>query len=86
MGVEFKNEMGERSEDGQKGALKELIVRDLRSKALLAHAVEKKSLGEKGYIVDAIVADVLWTGYSKVSSSLIMNPLCFRYLPRQGSG
>ena len=50
----------------RKGALRVLIVRDLISKALFAYAVEKKGLDEKGYIVDAIVADVLWTGYSKV--------------------
>ena len=43
-----------------------LIVRNLRSKAFFAHAVEKKGLDEKGYIVDAFVADMLWTGYSKV--------------------
>ena len=43
-GVKLKNEKGELSEDEQKGALKVLSVRDLRSKALFAHAVEKKSL------------------------------------------
>ena len=43
-----------------------LIVRDLRPNAFFAHAVEKKGLDDKGYIVDAIVADVVWTGCSKV--------------------
>ena len=33
---------------------------------MFAHAVENKGLDEKGYIVDAIVADALWNGYSNV--------------------
>ena len=43
-----------------------LIVRSLRSKARYEHALEKKGLDEKGYIVDAIVAGVFLTGYSSV--------------------
>ena len=54
------------SEEEQKGASKALIVRDLRSKAPIAHAVEKMGLDEKGYTVDAVVADMCWTGCLKV--------------------
>ena len=55
-GVKFKNETGELGEDEQKGALKVLIVRDLRSKSLLAHAVEKKGLAlNVGYGVESLL-------------------------------
>ena len=84
-GVKFKNGVGELSEVEQKGALKVLIVRDLRSKAVFAHAVENEGLDAKGYIVDAIVANVLWTGYSKVLLNSDSETLCFRYLPGPGN-
>ena len=40
------------------GAVKILVVRDSRSKAVFAHVVPHKGLDEKGFAVDALVSDV----------------------------
>ena len=47
-------------------ALKLLVVKDTKSKAVFAHAVLRKGIDEKRFSVDMVVADVLWLGYSKV--------------------
>ena len=47
-------------------ALKLLIVKDTKSKAVFAHTVPRKGVDEKRFSVDMVVADVLWLGYSKV--------------------
>ena len=44
-----------------------LVVRDNRSKAVFAHVVPAKGIDEKGFSVDALVSDVKWLGYSKVT-------------------
>ena len=49
------------------GAVKILVVRDSRSKAVFAHVVPHKGLDEKGFAVDALVSDVKWLGYVKVT-------------------
>ena len=49
------------------GAIKILAIRDGRSKALFAHVVPVKGIDEKGFAVDALVDDVKWLGYSKVT-------------------
>ena len=49
------------------GAAKVLVVRDSRSKAVFAHVVPTKGIDEKGFSVDALVSDVKWLGYSKVT-------------------
>ena len=46
--------------------LKVLVVYDGASKCLFGHAVPRKGPDEDGYIVDQIVADILWLGYAKV--------------------
>ena len=46
--------------------LKVLVVRDMRSKSLFAHAVVAKGVDEKGFIVDSIVKDIAWMGDSRV--------------------
>ena len=43
-----------------------LVVRDLKSKAVFAHAVVAKAVDEKGLIIDTIVKDIVWIGYSRV--------------------
>ena len=65
-GVKLADEMGEIAGDELEGCQKVLVVRDLKSKSLFAHCVERKGPDDAGYIVDAIVADVLWTGHSRV--------------------
>ena len=48
------------------GALKLLIARDDKSKAVFAHSIPSKGLDEKGFSVDSLVSDVKWLGYSKL--------------------
>ena len=49
------------------GAVKMLVVRDSRSKAVFAHVVPQKGLNEKGYAVNALVEDVKWLGYTSLT-------------------
>ena len=46
--------------------LKILVVRDMRSKSIFAHAVPCKGSDENGYSVRCLVDDIKWLGYSKV--------------------
>ena len=55
--------------------LKVLVVRDMRSKAIFAHAVTAKGADVDGFAVQCVVEDVLWLGYSRVILKGIMNPL-----------
>ena len=48
-------------------AIKVLVVRDDKSKAVFGHVVPQKGIDEKGFAVDALVSDVKWLGYSKVT-------------------
>ena len=57
----------EEFESAGEGAVKILVIRDSRSKAVFAHVVPVKGVDEKGFAVDALVADVKWLGYSKVT-------------------
>ena len=43
-----------------------LVVRDMRSKALFAHAVTAKGADADGFAVQCVVEDVLWLGYPRV--------------------
>ena len=49
------------------GAAKILVVRDSRSKAVFAHIVPAKGADDRGFAVDALVSDVKWLGYVKVT-------------------
>ena len=49
------------------GAAKVLVIRDSKSKSLFAHVVPSKGVDEKGFAVDALVDDVRWLGYSRVT-------------------
>ena len=53
-------------DDKADGVLKVLVVRCYKSKSLFAHAVPAKGVDEAGYVVDCVVQDILWLGYSKV--------------------
>ena len=44
-----------------------MVVRDSRSKAVFAHVVPSTGVDEKGFAVDALVEDVGWIGYSRVT-------------------
>ena len=47
-------------------ALKVLVVKDTKSKAVFAQAVPQKGIDEKRFAVDVVVESVLWLGYSQV--------------------
>ena len=49
------------------GAAKVLVVRDSRSKSVFAHIVPAKGVDERGFSVDALVDDVKWLGYVRVT-------------------
>ena len=49
------------------GAIKVLVIRDSRSKALFAHVVPSKGIDQKGFAVSSLVDDVKWLGYTKVT-------------------
>ena len=46
--------------------LKVLVVRDMKSKSVFAHAVRCKGSDEDGYAVQCLVDDIKWLGYSRV--------------------
>ena len=46
--------------------VKVLVIYDSESKAIFAHAVPQKGVDEPGYVVDKIVTDIQWLGYSRV--------------------
>ena len=48
-------------------AIKVLIVRDSKSKSVFAHVVPSKGVDVAGFAVDALVEDVKWLGYSKLT-------------------
>ena len=60
--------------------LKILVVRDMRSKSLFAHAVEAKGSDEAGYAVQCLVDDVAWLGYSRVILKSDNEPAIVRLL------
>ena len=60
--------------------LKVLVVKCFKSKALFAHAVLPKCVDEAGYVVDCIVQDILWLGYSKVFLTCDNEPAILKLL------
>ena len=48
-------------------AAKVLVIRDSKSKCVFAHVVPSKGVDEKGFAVDALVDDVKWLGYTKMT-------------------
>ena len=78
--VYTREELGGASDVDPGRVLKILVVRDLRSKALFAHAVAAKGADADGYAVDAVVKDVLWLGYSRVILKSDNEPAIVRLL------
>ena len=60
--------------------LKVLVVRDMRSKSLFAHAVAAKGSDANGYAAQCIVDDVVWLGYSRVILKSDNEPAIVRLL------
>ena len=68
------------------GAAKVLVVRDSRSKAVFAHVVPTKGIDEQGFSVDALVGDVKWLGYSKVTLTSDNEPAIVKLLTGSAGG
>ena len=49
-------------ESAGESAIKVLVVRDDKSKAIFGHVVPQKGVDEKGFSVSALVEDVSWLG------------------------
>ena len=62
------------------GAAKILVVRDSKSKAVLAHVVPTRGVDETGLSVDALVSDVRWLGYNKVMLKRAHEPATVKFL------
>ena len=60
--------------------LKVLVVRDMRSKALFAHAVTVKGSDDAGFAVQCLVDDIAWLGYSRVILKSDNEPAIVRLL------
>ena len=56
------------------GAAKIAVVRDSKSKSLFAHVVPTNGVDEKGFAVDALMDDVQWMAYTKVTLKSVDEP------------
>ncbi len=52
--------------EAERALLKILVVKDLRSKAVFAHAVPQNGVDADGYAVLRLIEDIRWLGYTKV--------------------
>ena len=46
--------------------MKVLVVKDFNSKAVFAHAVQRKGVDDNRFAVDVLVGDIEWLGYSRI--------------------
>ena len=53
-------------DEAKAAAVKVLVVKDSKSKAIFAHVVRRKGVDDDEYAVRRLVEDVNWLGYSKV--------------------
>ena len=60
------SEEDQMSTEQQEQALKVLVLKDSKSRAVFAHAVPQKGIDPKRYIIDTIVQDILYLGYSQI--------------------
>ena len=60
--------------------LKVLVVKDAMGKYVFTHAVERKGVDDDGYVVECLVKDVQWLGYSKVVLKSDNEPAIVRVL------
>ena len=60
--------------------LKILVVRDMKSKRVFAHAVRCKGSDEEGYAVECLVSDIQWLGYTRVTLKSDNEPSIVRLL------
>lgn len=66
--------------DADGGAIKVLVVKDSRSSAIFGHVVPGKGIDDKRFAVDAIVANVKWLGYARVTLKSDNEPAILKLL------
>ena len=54
-------------DDSQEVSLKILVCKDSWTKAVFAHVVDKKALDEQNYVIDRLMEDLRWLGFSRIS-------------------
>ena len=54
-------------EDSEEVALKILVAKDSWTKAVFAHVVDRKGVDEQKYIIDRLMEDLSWLGFSRVT-------------------
>ena len=59
-------EFRQKGDDKYEILLKILVVKDSKSKAIFAHVVPQKGVGEDRFAVDCLRKDLLWLGYPRV--------------------
>ena len=57
----------EGGDDDERFVLKVLVVKDSKTKAVFAHAVDKKGADADGYAVSRIVEDIRWLGHTRIA-------------------
>ena len=62
----LRAEVDEAAFENDSMGVKVLVVKDAKSKMLFAHVVPSKGVDETRYAVDAVTADIVWLGYTKV--------------------
>ena len=53
--------------DPQEVSLKILVCKDSWTKSVFAHVVDKKGLDEQNYVIDRLMEDLRWLGFSRIS-------------------
>ena len=65
-GMFSKKEWEAGAKSGEVDFLKVLVVKESLNKCVFAHAVERKGDDDGGYVVECVVRDIEWLGYSRV--------------------
>ena len=56
------------------------MAKDTKSKSIFAHAVRSKGPGEDRYAVNALVKDIKWLGYGRLSFKCDNEPAIVKLL------
>ena len=70
------------ADDSEELSLKFLVAKDSWTKAIFAHVVDKKGVDEQNYIIDRLMEDLKWLGFSRVSLRSDHEPAIVQVLKR----
>ena len=79
--VTARIESQEDYEAAGEGAVKLLVARDDKSKAIFGHVDPEKGIDDKNFAVDSPVEDVKWLGYNKLTCKSDKEPVVVKLLP-----